>query len=66
MRKTICPILLAMIAVFAVSVGARESESTLIKEQIVKLLARISMKLNYAIDEKFCRQFFEDFKKQKE
>lgn len=30
----------------------------------MKLLASIKMTLNHAVDEKFCRQFLEDFKKQ--
>ena len=67
MRGKTWPILLALIALLTVPAAARESESTAqIKEQFIKLLASISMKLNLSIDDKFCRQFFEDFKKQKE
>jgi len=65
MRGKTWPILLALIALLTVPAAARESESTAqIKEQFIKLLASISMKLNLSIDDKFCRQFFEDFKKQ--
>lgn len=46
------------------SLGTEAAQITPVKEQIIKLLASITMKLNYAVDEKFCRQFFEDFKKQ--
>jgi hypothetical protein len=40
------------------------AESVQLKEQIVKLMASITMKLNPAVETKFCRQFFEDFRKQ--
>lgn len=46
------------------SFGAEPAQTTSVKEQIIKLLASITMKLNYAVDEKFCRQFFEDFNKE--
>jgi len=65
MRKRTWQILLTLIVMGAVPVGAGSGEPTTpIKEQIVKLLASIMMTLNHAVDEKFCRQFFEDFKKQ--
>lgn len=49
-----------VVPVWAGEVGPTNS----LKEQIVKLLASITMKLNHAVDEKFCRQFFEDFRRQ--
>lgn len=58
-------VLVAVIGLCAIRVEAAGSERTTpLKEQIVKLLASITMKLNYAVNEKFCRQFFEDFQKQ--
>ncbi len=44
--------------------GAEPVHSTPIKEQIVKLMAHITMTLNHAVDEKFCRQSLKDFKQQ--
>ncbi len=65
MRKVICQVLLAMMVMLVVPVWAENVGPTnSVKEQIVKLLASITMKLNHAVDEKFCRQFFEDFRKQ--
>lgn len=65
MRKVICQVLLGMMVMLVVPVWAGEAGPTnSVKEQIVKLLASITMKLNHAVDEKFCRQFFEDFRKQ--
>ncbi len=65
MRKVICQVLLGMMVMLVVPVWAEDVVPTnSVKEQIVKLLASITMKLNHAVDEKFCRQFFEDFRKQ--
>jgi len=47
-----------------VALGAEPVQTAQIKEQLVKLLTNITMTLNHAVDEPFCRQFFEDFKKQ--
>lgn len=64
-KKTLCQVLLGMIVMLVVPVWAGEVGPTnSLKEQIVKLLASITMKLNHAVDEKFCRQFFEDFRRQ--
>jgi hypothetical protein len=58
-------IVVAVIGVCAVRVEAAGSDHVIpLKEQLIKLLASITMKMNHAIDEKFCREFFEDFKKQ--
>ena len=61
-------VLVAMIGLCAIRVEAVGSERTPppLKEQIVTLLKRITMKMNYFVDEKFCRQFFEDFQTQKD
>ena len=60
-------VLVAVIGLCAIRVEAAGSERTTpLKEQIVTLLKRITMKMNYFVDEKFCRQFFEDFQTQKD
>ena len=65
MNRAICQVVLGLIVMLVVPVWAGEvGAPPSVKEQIVKLLASISMKMNFSIDEKFCRQFFEDFKKQ--
>jgi hypothetical protein len=60
-------VLVAVIGLCAIRVEAAGSEhAPPLKEQIITLLKSITMKLNYAVDEKFCRQFFEDFQTQKD
>jgi hypothetical protein len=44
--------------------AAEPAQTAQIREQLVKRLASIKMKLNLAVDEKFCRQFLEDFRRQ--
>ena len=58
-------VLVAVIGLCAIRMEAAGSERTTpLKEQIVTLLKRITMKMDYFVDEQFCRQFFEDFKQQ--
>lgn len=59
------------VGLFSLSlVGAAQASDTpsvdAVKAPIVTLLKSITMKLNYFVDEKFCRQFFKDFQTQKD
>jgi len=63
-RRILGVVFLVLSAGSSSLLGAEPAQTTSAKEQILKLLASITMKLNYAVDEKFCRQFFEDFKRQ--
>ncbi len=64
MKYWIVGIWFLVLSAAGVAVGAEPASTAQIKEQLVKLLANITMTLNHAVDEPFCRQFFEDFRKQ--
>ncbi len=64
MNSWILGVVFLVLSAGSSSLGAEPAQTTSVKEQIIKVLASITMKLNYAVDEKFCRQFFEDFNKQ--
>jgi len=66
MKKWILGVGFIVLSAAGVAMGAEPVQAAQIKEQLVKLLTNITMTLNHAVDEPFCRQFFEDFRKQSE
>jgi hypothetical protein len=64
MKKGMLWVGMLWLSVASYALAAEPAETAQIKVQIVKLLATVTMKLNHAVDEKFCRQFFEHFQKQ--
>lgn len=62
MKHWIVAIVFLVLSATGVALGAESMQTAQLKEQLVKLLTSITMTLNHAVDEQFCRQFFEDKK----